>query len=81
MSLHVFFPVKLKIIGTFCFIVCVLKTISGCFFVVWYATATSSWIFTQIVEKCDFKIKFIIIITIINIFTIRKIESEGSLLV
>ena len=28
------------------------------FFIVWYVTATSSWIFTPNVEKCDFKYLF-----------------------
>ena len=57
---------KLKIIGKFCFVsfpanghfllFCVVFFFFFC--IVWYAIATSSWIFTPNVEKYNFKYLF-----------------------
>ena len=52
---------RLKVIGKFCFIVfrANVHFLLFCVFcIVWYVIATSSWIFTPDVEKCDFKYLF-----------------------
>ena len=51
------FSMKMKIIGKFCFIIANSHFLLFCVFLLHclVCLATSSWIFTSNVEKCDFK--------------------------